>query len=88
MARIQPHVKAIADAHIQARQSGIFDNPQVSTKEDVIRELLAGKTFEEVIRQVEIRFASIGSILMSTTLQHTSQSYKASVYKGFKSLLQ
>ena len=87
MQRIKPQVKAIADAHIKARETGIYDNPPVQTREDVIRELYAGKTFEEVIHQVEIRYASIGSILISG-LGHSSQSYKTAIYKGFKKLLQ
>ena len=88
MGRITPQVKAIADAHIQARQSGKFDNPTVRTREELFEKLSSGQTFEEVLRQIEVRFASIGSILMSTTMLYVSQSYKSAVYKGFKALLQ
>lgn len=87
MQRIKPKVKAIADAHIKARETGKFDNPEIKTRMDVINALWEGKTFEEVLRQVEIRYASIGSILISG-LGHSSQSYKSAVYKGFKKLLQ
>lgn len=88
MARITPQIKAIADAHIEARKTGQFDNPRVTTAREVFAQLRAGKTFEEVIKQIEIRYCSIGSILMSTQLSYTSQAYKSSVYKGFKTLLQ
>ena len=86
MARITPQIKAIADAHIEARKTNKFDNPRVTTAGEVFAELKAGKTFEEVIRQIEIRYCSIGSILLSTQLSYTSQAYRSSVYKGFKSL--
>ena len=88
MARITPQVKAIADAHITARQTGKFDNPTVQTKAELLAELSSGKTFEGVLEQIEIRFASIGSILMSTRLNHVSSSYRSAVYKGFKAILQ
>lgn len=86
MARITQQVKAIADAHIEARKTGKFDNPKVSTAMEVFRELRMGKTFEEVMREIEVRYCSIGSILMSTQLNHTSKSYRDAVYKGFKIL--
>jgi hypothetical protein len=88
MARIKPHVKAIADAHLEARLTGKWDNPQVTSKAEVLSALNDGKTFEEVFNQVEIRFASVGSIIMNRTLDYTSSSYRSAIYKGFKSLLQ
>jgi hypothetical protein len=88
MKRITPQVKAIADAHINAKQSGQFDNVNVTNKEEVLQALREGKTFSEVLKQIEIRFCSITSILMNNHLDYTSKSYRTSVYKGFKSLLQ
>lgn len=86
--RISPAVKAIADAHIAARKTGNFDNPPVRTQADVLAALFAGKTFTAVLEQVELRYCSIGSLLISRHLDHESKSYKAGVYKGFKALLQ
>lgn len=88
MKRITPQVKAIADAHIRAKQTGHFDNVQVTTKEQVMQALRDGKTFSEVLNQIEMRYCSITSLLMSSHFDYTSQSYKTSIYKGFKSILQ
>jgi hypothetical protein len=85
--RIKTQVKAIADAHIEARSTGKFDNPKVTTKEEVINALLEGKTFEGVMEQIEFRYCSITSILLNSRFQHSSNSYRSSIYKGFKFLL-
>jgi hypothetical protein len=87
MDRISKQTKTIADAHIQARISGTFDNPEVTTREDVIEALRDGKTIEGVLDQIEIKFTSITAILLSRKLFHQSKNYKAGVYKGFKILL-
>lgn len=86
--RISKQVKAIADAHIAAKANGTFDNPHVSTREQVIQALFEGKTFEEVLRQVETRFCSITTLLLQGTFDYTTQAYKRDVYRGFKTLLQ
>lgn len=86
--KISAVVKKIADAHIAARISGNFDNPETISKDDAMSKLRAGVTFSWVMEQVEIRFCSVGSILMSRHFDAVSQSYKAGIYKGFKSLLQ
>ena len=86
--RITKQIKAIADAHIAAKASGKFDDIPVATKEEAIFLLLAGKTFSEVLRQVEVRYCSIGSILSSNLLENTSDNYRKGVYNGFKTLLQ
>jgi len=86
--RISKQVKAIADAHIQAKSNGTFDNPSVSTRDEVINVLLEGKTIEQVLRQIEVRFCSITSIILSGTFDYKSNAYKSGVYKGFKTLLQ
>jgi len=86
MDRITQKVKSIADAHIAARQSGTFDNPNVTTSDEVFSELIKGKTFEEVINVIEVKYCSIGSVLMSRQFSYTSNSYKSAVYKGFKTL--
>jgi hypothetical protein len=87
MKRITPQIKAIADAHIQAKSTGTWDNPSVTTKEEVLSLLRDGKTFSEVLRQIEIRYVSITSNLMSSQLGYVSDAYKKGVYKGFKVIL-
>jgi hypothetical protein len=85
--RISKQAKAIADAHIQARINNIFDNPSVITRQDVINSLIEGKTFESVLHQIELRFCSITSIVLSRTFSYKSNAYKSGVYKGFKILI-
>jgi hypothetical protein len=87
MNKISKQTKAIADAHIEARISGTFDNPPVSTRDEVIEALKSGKTIDAVLDQIEIKFTSITAILLSRKLFHQSKNYKAGVYKGFKILL-
>jgi hypothetical protein len=90
MKRITPELKAIAEAHIKARLEEKFDNPQASTKEEVLRLLREGKTFSAVMNQIEMRYASITSILMMRTLSsknvYVPQAYKNAIYRGFKIL--
>jgi hypothetical protein len=87
MKRITPQIKAIAEAHIQAKLTGTWDNPNANTKGEVLRLLRDGKTFAEVPRQVEIRYVSITSNLMSSQLNYVSDAYRKGVYKGFKVIL-
>jgi hypothetical protein len=86
MKRITPEIKAIADAHIEARSKGIFDNPEVNTKEEILQALRDGKTFSEVLKVIEVRYISITSLLMSSQLDYVSDAYRKGVYKGFKTL--
>lgn len=86
--RISKEVKQIADAHIQAKLKNAFDNPEVSTREQVFEALNQGKTFSELLHQIEIRFCSITSLLVTSQLNHMPESYKRQVYKGFKVLFE
>jgi len=92
--RISTKVKAIADAHLEAKLRGSFDDPRVTTRDEVIASLLAGKTFSEVLSQIEIRFCSITSIMLASNvlrlngdIGYLSANYKKDVYRGFKALL-
>ena len=87
MNRITPQIKSIADAHIEAKKTGNFDNPIVYSKEQLLSELRAGKTFSLVVKEIEIRYISITSNLMSSQLGHVSDAYMKGIYKGFKALL-
>lgn len=86
MKRISKEVKAIADAHIEARLQCKFDDPHITSRADLMKALLEGKTFEEVIYQIEIKFMPISTIIGARVLGHASQSYKKAVYKGFNEL--
>jgi hypothetical protein len=87
MKRISKQAKSIADAHIQARINGTFDDPNVSTKDELIQLLNEGKTFSGLLDRIEMKYTSITSILLSRKMFHNSQNYKSGVYKGFKILL-
>jgi hypothetical protein len=86
--RITPKVKAIADAHIKAKQEGKFDDPVVSSKEELFEQLRRGKTFSTLLKEVEIRYVSITSLILAgDTFGHVTDAYKKGVYKGFKTVL-
>lgn len=85
--RITPRIKAIADAHIQAKLNKTFDVLDVKTVDQLKAELFYfGKTSEGVLKEIEIRFISITSLLISSQFGHVSKAYKEGVYKGFKTL--
>jgi hypothetical protein len=88
--RITTEVKAIADAHIAAKNAGKFDNPHVANFEELKKALFEGKTFEKVLEKIETNYCSITSLLMqsSALLDTPTHQYKAGVYKGFKKILQ
>ena len=84
MKRITKKVKVIADAHIEAKLKGEFDNPYVATKQDLIKELEDGKTFRSLLDNIEARYCTITSMLLSSTALGVSKSYTKGVYDGFK----
>lgn len=86
--RITKQVKAIADAHIEAKKNGKFDDIHVKTKSELVEALWNGRTFSDVLKQIEFRYCSVTSLILSGTLDYTSKSYVSNVYKGFKNLLQ
>jgi hypothetical protein len=87
MKRITPQIKSIANAHIEAKKTGKFDDPIVTSKEELLIQLRAGKTFSLVVKEIEIRYISITSNLMSSQLGHVSDAYVKGIYNGFKTLL-
>lgn len=86
MKRITKKIKAIADAHIEAKIKGEFDNPYVATKQELIKELENGKTFRDLLYNIEVRHCTITSMLLSATALGVSKSYTKGVYDGFKEL--
>ena len=77
----------IVSAHIDARVSNKFDDPSVSTKEEIVSLLMDGKTFSAVMDQIEVRFCTITSLIMARAMDHRTDAYRRQVRKGFKSLL-
>jgi hypothetical protein len=86
MKRITPIVKTIADAHIEARKTGVWTGGKVYSKSDIVREMYSGRTFEQVMEAIERRYCSITSTLMSNVVGYTSATYRNNVYKGFKEI--
>lgn len=88
MQKITKETKAIADAHLLAKKTGNFDNPKVTNKGELYLALQQGKTFSQLMDQIEIRFVSVTSLMMAHVLDHNSEAYKKAIYKGFKQLFQ
>lgn len=87
MNRISTRAKRIADAHIQARINNSFTDPEVESREDIIRVLDEGHTLSGLLREVELRYCSVTSMMLSGVLNHASANYKKAVYLGFKNLI-
>ena len=87
MNRITKEIKTIANNHLQAKLEGKFDNPAVSTKQEIIEAIKEGKTFSALLDEIETRFVSITSIMMQRHFDHVTESYKRGIYKGFNILL-
>lgn len=87
MKRISKRVKAIADAHIEAKMTGKFLEQNVANKEQLLQSIVDGYTYKQLLDLVEVNYVTITSQLTSTLLGHVSDSYKKQVYKGFKEIL-
>ena len=87
MKRITAIQKKIADAHLLASKDNSFTNPGIHSLLEMREALVLGDTFKELFDQIEIRYASITSIVLNTTLKYESKSYKAAIYRGFKTIL-
>jgi hypothetical protein len=87
MNRISKQVKAIADAHIEAKMTGKFLEQHVTNKDELLQSIVDGYTYKQLLDLVEINYVTITSQLTSTLLVHVSDSYKKQVYKGFKEIL-
>jgi len=88
--RITAQTKAIADAHIKALESGVFNDTEIKNKAELLEAMRQGYTFYEVLHQIEIRYASTTSIMINRLglSRHVTEAYKKAIYKGFKQLLQ
>ena len=87
MKRITKKVKAIADAHIEAKMTGKFLEQHVTNKDELLQSIVDGYTYKQLLDLVEVNYVTITSQLTSTLLGHVSDAYKKQVYKGFKEIL-
>jgi hypothetical protein len=83
--RISKELKAIADAHIQAKISG-FNPVPCKGREELADALKSGATYPTLLEGIETRFCTITSLLGSSLLGHVCDSYRKQVYKGFKTV--
>jgi hypothetical protein len=87
MKRISKKVKAIADAHIEAKITGKFLEQHVTNKAELLQSIVDGYTYKQLLDLVEINYVSITSQMMSSVVGHITDAYKKQVYKGFKEIL-
>jgi hypothetical protein len=83
--RISKELKAIADAHIQAKISG-FNPVPCKSREELVEALKSGATYPQLLEGIETRFCTVTSLLASNLLGVTYDSYRKQVHAGFKSL--
>lgn len=87
MKRISKKVKAIADAHIEAKITGKFLEQNVTNKDELLQSIVDGYTYKQLLDLVEVNYVTITSMMMSSLIGHVSDAYKKQVYKGFKEIL-
>jgi hypothetical protein len=87
MKRISKQVKAIADAHIEAKITGNFLEENISSKSDLLDSIVNGYTYKQLLYLVEVNYVTITSQLMSSVVGHVTDAYRKQVYKGFKEIL-
>ena len=88
MNKITNETKMIADAHLLAKETGLFNDPVISNRDELIQALKQGQTFSKLMNEIEIRFVSVTSLMVAHNLKHNTEAYKKGIYKGFKTLLQ
>jgi hypothetical protein len=79
----------IANRHIESKRTGVFNCRKCSTAPEIINAIVMGETNEVLLYEIEMRYVSITSILMSNpaTFGHISDAYVKAVRHGFKVLL-
>ena len=87
--RLSPLQSEIANRHIAAKKSGIFECRKVSNVDDLITAIVMGETSNVLLYEIEMRYVPITSILMSNpaTFGHLSDAYIKAIRHGFKVLL-
>lgn len=86
MKRISKQVKAIADAHIEAKMMGRWIGQDVKNKEELLQSLLIGCTYKQLLDLVEVNYVTITSQML-ISVGYVPDSYKKQVYRGFKEVL-
>ena len=87
MKRISKKVKAIADAHIEAKITGNFLGQPVTNKAELLDSIVNGYTYKQLLYLVEVNYVSTTSQLLSSLVGHVTDAYRKQVYKGFKEVL-
>jgi hypothetical protein len=87
MKRINKKVKAIADAHIEAKITGKFLEQHVTNKDELLQSIVDGYTYKQLLNLVEINYVTTISLMMSSVIGHVTDAYRKQVYYGFKEIL-
>jgi hypothetical protein len=87
MKRISKKVKAIADAHIEAKITGNFSEQHVTNKDELLQSIVDGYTYKQLLNLVEINYVTTTSLMMSSVIGHVTDAYRKQVQNGFKEIL-
>jgi hypothetical protein len=87
MKRISKKVKAIADAHIEAKITGNFSEQHVTNKDELLQSIVDGYTYKQLLNLVEINYVTTTSLMMSSVVGHITDAYRKQVQNGFKEIL-
>jgi transcriptional regulator NrdR family protein len=87
MSRITKFQKETMLRHIEASKQDKFDLEKTDSIIDVQRALSDGKTIRSIHENIEARYCSVGSAVMSRLMQHESKSYIRDLSKGYKEFM-
>lgn len=89
MTRATKLQKHIIEAHFEAKRTGQWNCRPIKSVTDLVEALKAGETCKELFEEMEVRYASVTSILLANTalFGHFSQSYVRDIRKAFTSFL-
>jgi hypothetical protein len=87
MSRISKRVKAIADAHIEAKSNDTFVGQDVKNEAELLQSIVDGYTYKQLLALVELHYVTIHTKLFIECYGYAPDSYKKQVYKGFKEIL-
>jgi hypothetical protein len=87
MTRITKLQKETMLRHLEAYKQDKFDLERVNNVEEMKQAIRDGKTIRSLHENIEARFCSVGSAVMSRLMQHESKSYVRDLSKGYKEVM-
>lgn len=86
--RISKQALAVANKYIAAKTSREFEQLPENTTPQQLRQLVAdGHVYEEVLKEIELRYISMTSMLYAGVGLGVTEAYKQGIRKAFKQII-